>query len=164
MFSWWFGCPGRDVFSHVVGCGCCGLPYMLGTVVNSPESHFGHDRANNDSVFVFLFKLWQLGNCLSAMVSLRTMLAWLVCWKPVKPSCVGLFFMSPWLCISLQLTLIPEESCPARGWQCVERLMRTLAYGWVERCSDIAGCGWSIHQQISAAVYIYIYWFQFNEL
>ena len=35
------------------GCVGCGLPYMLGTVVNSPESHFGHDRANNDSEVVF---------------------------------------------------------------------------------------------------------------
>ena len=42
------------MFSHVVGCGCCSLPYMLETVVNSPESHFVHDRANNDSEFVFL--------------------------------------------------------------------------------------------------------------
>ena len=41
-------------FSHVVGCSCCGLSYMLGTVVNSPESNFGHDRAKNDSEFVFL--------------------------------------------------------------------------------------------------------------
>ena len=27
---------------------------VFGTVVNSPESHFGHDRAKNDSGFVFL--------------------------------------------------------------------------------------------------------------
>ena len=45
------------MFFHVVGCVGCGIPYMLGTVVNSPESHFGHDRANNDSEFVFLFRL-----------------------------------------------------------------------------------------------------------
>ena len=45
------------MFSHVVGCGCCGIPYMLGIVVNLFESHFGHDRANNDSEVVFLFRL-----------------------------------------------------------------------------------------------------------
>ena len=42
------------MFSHVVGCGCCGLPHILGTIVNSLESHFGHDRAKNDSEFIFL--------------------------------------------------------------------------------------------------------------
>ena len=40
--------------SLIVDCGCCGLPYVLGTVGNSLESHFGHDRAKNDSEFVFL--------------------------------------------------------------------------------------------------------------
>ena len=93
-----------------------------------------------------LFCCWYAGD------SLRTVLAWLVCWKPVKPSCVGLLFMSPWLCISLQWTLILEESCPARGWQRCWELMSKLAYGWVERCSDVAGCGWILHQKISAAV------------
>ena len=29
------------------------------------------------------------------------------------------------------------------GGSVAERLMSTLAYGWVERCSDIAGCGTS---------------------
>ena len=45
------------MFFHVVGFGCCGLPFMLGAVLNSPESHFGHDRANNDSEVVLLFRL-----------------------------------------------------------------------------------------------------------
>ena len=27
--------------------------HRLVAIVNSPESHFGHDRANNDSKFVF---------------------------------------------------------------------------------------------------------------
>ena len=27
------------------------------------------------------------------------------------------------------------------GGSVAERLMSTLAYGWVERCSDVAGCG-----------------------
>ena len=44
---------GSLIFPHVVGRGCCGIPHILGTVVNSLESHFGHDRAKNDSEFVF---------------------------------------------------------------------------------------------------------------
>ena len=33
------------------------------------------------------------------------------------------------------------KSCLTRGWHDTEILMRTLAYRWVERCSDIASCG-----------------------
>ena len=36
------------------------------------------------------------------------------------------------------------------GGSAAERLMSTLAYGWVERCSDIAGCG-ILYQKISTA-------------
>ena len=39
------------------------------------------------------------------------------------------------------------ESCPARGGSATERLMSALAYGWVERCSDIAGCGTNFFQR-----------------
>ena len=39
------------------------------------------------------------------------------------------------------------------GGSVAERLMSTLAYGWVERYSDVAGCGWILHQEISVAVY-----------
>ena len=35
------------------------------------------------------------------------------------------------------------KSCPDGGGSVAERLMSTLAYGWVESCSDIAGCGTS---------------------
>ena len=28
-----------------------------------------------------------------------------------------------------------------KGGSVAERLMSTVAYGWVERCSDIVGCG-----------------------
>ena len=46
------------------------------------------------------------------------------------------------------------------GGSVAERLMSTLAYVWVERCSDVVGCG-IIHQKISNlgcfvfAIYIY---------
>ena len=47
-----------------------------------------------------------------------------------------------WLCVSLLLSPYSLwESCPARGGSGAERLMSTLTYGWVERCSDIASCG-----------------------
>ena len=32
------------------------------------------------------------------------------------------------------------ESFSARGGSAAERLMSAVAYGWVECCSDIAGC------------------------
>ena len=38
------------------------------------------------------------------------------------------------------------------GGSVAERLRSTLAYGWVERCSDVAGCGTSSYK-ISNLVY-----------
>ena len=38
------------------------------------------------------------------------------------------------------------KSCQHGGGDVAERLMSALAYGWVERCSDIAGCGTIIFQ------------------
>ena len=34
-----------------------------------------------------------------------------------------------------------ENHAQLGGGSAAERLRSTLAYGWVERCSDIAGCG-----------------------
>ena len=43
--------------------------------------------------------------------------------------------------------LIPCGNHPQLGGgSVVEILMSTLAYGWVERCSDVAGCGMSSYQ------------------
>ena len=39
-----------------------------------------------------------------------------------------------------------------RGGSVAERLRSTLAYGWVECCSDIAGCR-ELHSKISILVY-----------
>ena len=39
------------------------------------------------------------------------------------------------------------------GGSDVERLMNTLAYGWVERCSDIASCGENFFSKISIFVF-----------
>ena len=66
----------RDLyFPHVVGCFCCDLSYILGTVVISLESHCGHNRAKNDLGIVFdVLSCKQLIDCLSAMVGLRIVL------------------------------------------------------------------------------------------
>ena len=45
------------------------------------------------------------------------------------------------LCVSL-CSLVPcGNHAQLGGGSGVERLRSTLAYGWVERCSDIANCG-----------------------
>ena len=92
VFSQWFCCSGRAVFPHVLyklyslihfgtvifpRCWLCcrGLPYIFGTVVISPESHFGHDRAKNDSKNVFpVLSCKQLIDFRSEMVGLRSVL------------------------------------------------------------------------------------------
>ena len=47
----------------------------------------------------------------------------------------------PWLCVSLFVPYSLGNHAQLRGGSVVERLRSTLAYGWVERCSDIAGYG-----------------------
>ena len=45
------------------------------------------------------------------------------------------------------------------GGSAADRLMNALAYGWVERCSDVAGCGTISYQMIildySASTFIF---------
>ena len=41
-----------------------------------------------------------------------------------------------------------------RGSHVAERLRSTLAYGWVEHCSDIAGCGEASSQDKYFLVYL----------
>ena len=45
-----------------------------------------------------------------------------------------------------------ENHAQLEGGSAAERLRSMLAYGWVERCSDAAGCGTSSYK-ISALVY-----------
>ena len=78
-----------------------------------------------------------------------TLLAWLICYSPEKPNCVGLaelctlvVLLSLAMCKTVS-SLFLGESCPARGGNVAEKLRSTRAYGWVERCSDVAGCGTS---------------------
>ena len=60
-----------------------------------------------------------------------TLLAWL---------CV---FVYPWLRVSLMFPYSLENHAQLGVGIIVERLRSMLAYAWVERCSDVAGCGTS---------------------
>ena len=75
---------------------------------------------------------------------------------PVKPICWFVFpcilinattldwmsFVAPLAMYeSASVPLFLEEIIPISGGSVAEILMSALAYGWVERCSDIAGCG-----------------------
>ena len=68
--------------------------------------------------------------------------------------------MLAWLSLVLYLamcetsiSLIPcGNHAQLRGGSVVEILRITLAYGWVERCSDIAGCR-ELHSKISILSY-----------
>ena len=62
-----------------------------------------------------------------AVVGLQTILACL--------------FVYSWLCVSLLVAYSLRNHAQLRGGSVAERLRSTLAYGWVERCSDVAGCG-----------------------
>ena len=71
--------------------------------------------------------------------------------KSKNPSVIGLnvFGCDYWLdcgCIVLLcVSLCPLVPCGNHahlgGGSDAERLRSTLAYGWVERCNDVAGCG-----------------------
>ena len=45
-----------------------------------------------------------------------------------------------WLCVSLVFPRDLWNHAEHGGGSDFERLMSTLAYGWVERCNDIASC------------------------
>ena len=46
-----------------------------------------------------------------------------------------------WICVSLLFPSALWIHAQIGGGIDAERLMSTLAYGWVERCSDITSCG-----------------------
>ena len=52
----------------------------------------------------------------------------------------------PWLCVSLLDPYSLRNHAQLGGGSVVEILMSTLAYGWLERCSDVAGCRMSSYQ------------------
>ena len=57
--------------------------------------------------------------------------------QSVKPNCVCMVL----LCVSLLFPSGLWNHAQLEGGSDAERLMSTLAYGWVERCSNITSCG-----------------------
>ena len=54
---------------------CWGLLYILGAAIDCFVSHFGHDRAKNDSGVVFLNQaVNRLCDCMFTVVGLQTVL------------------------------------------------------------------------------------------
>ena len=122
----------------------CGLMWVLFcfSLMWLLLSRFGHDRVKNDSGIGFPYP-----NC-EPLVLLRVCSGWSSycvgladCWWPDKPNCVCLL-----ICVFLAMC---KPACfyslgnhaQLGGGSVAERLRSTLAYGWVERCSDVAGCG-----------------------
>ena len=71
------------------------------------------------------------------------MLSWLS--KSKNPPVSGLAVFGSGRCLALLcVSLCPLVPCgnhaQLRGGSDAERVRSTLAYGWVERCSDIASC------------------------
>ena len=60
--------------------------------------------------------------------------------------------MYPWLCVILLVPYSFGNHAQLGGGSVAERLRSTLAYGWVEHCSDVAGCRMSSYK-ISNLVY-----------
>ena len=58
-----------------------------------------------------------------------TVLAWMI-----------FYFLYPWLCVILLVPYSLGTHAHLGGGSTAERLGSTLAYGWVERCNDVAGC------------------------
>ena len=54
--------------------------------------------------------------------------------------------MYPWLCVSLLVPYSLGNQAHLGGGSVAERLRSTLAYGWVEHCSDVAGYGMNSSQ------------------
>ena len=69
----------------------------------------------------------------------------------------------PWLCVSLLDPYSLRNHAQLGGGSVAERLMSMLAYGWVERCSDVAGCRMSSYKMIILDHFVYIVIFIINE-
>ena len=76
-----------------------------------------------------------------------TLLAWLIHCFPDKPNYVGLAELCTlvgfyrWLCVSLLVPYSLGNHAWLKGGSVAEGLRSIRAYGWVEHCSDVAGCG-----------------------
>ena len=75
--------------------------------------------------------------------------------------------MYTWLCVSLLVPYSLGNHAQLGGGSVAERLRSTLAYGWVERCSNVAGCRRVLHQKISIHDYFisanYIFCLNYDE-
>ena len=82
-------------------------------------------------------------------------LGWIVC---ETQQCVGLKMeVWLWLCVSQLFHSTLWNHPQLGGGSDAGRLMRTLAYGWVEHCSDVASCGpTSSQDEYSCVFYLYI--------
>ena len=49
-------------------------------------------------------------------------------------------------CVSMLFPISLWNHAQLEGDSGAEKLMSTLAYGWVERCNDVASCGTSFFQ------------------
>ena len=67
-------------------------------------------------------------------------------------------FVYPWLHVSLLVSPYSLwNHAQLGGGSVVECLMSTLAYGWVERCSDVVGCDTNLfHDKYPYLFYLYI--------
>ena len=63
-----------------------------------------------------------------------------------------LCFEYPWVCVSSFVPYSLGNHAQLGGGTIAERFRSMLAYGWVEHCSDVAGCGMSSYK-ISNLVY-----------
>ena len=71
--------------------------------------------------------------------------------------------MYPWLCVRLLVPYSLENHAQLGGGSIVERLRSTLAYGWVERYSDIAGCGTNSYKISNLVYFTYATLFTVND-
>ena len=74
-----------------------------------------------------------------------------------------LCFVYPWLCVSLLVPYSLENHTQLGGGNVAERLRSTLAYGWVERFSDIAGCATSSYKISNLVYFTYAVLFTVND-
>ena len=87
--------------------------------------------------------------CLRKLVFEATSLAFILSYLidgMINPTMWAWLIGVPWLCVSLLDPYYLRNHAQLEGGNVVERLMSTLAYGWVECCSDVAGCGTSSYQ------------------
>ena len=76
------------------------------------------------------------------------------CFARWHQQCVGLTVdVWFWLWVSLLFPSSLWNHSQLGGGSDAEKMMSTLAYGWVERCSDIASCGTRLFQDMFSCVF-----------